>query len=432
MSVIHEWVTNVKGYNRNVRLFLWANILFQIGMGFFMIMYNLYVRALGYDPVVLGQVISMTSLATAIALIPAGLLSDRIGRKKVIVLGLLLTTVSFALRAILEAKSGLVVTAFMTGAFSAFIQVSAIPFLSENSTKEQRVHLFSFNFAILMLANVVGNVGGGVLTDMFQHVMGLSEVISLRITLLIGAAITLFAIVPLFMIQEKRKLVTKKITTFSIKTIKEGLKANKTSFKVIGIFAVSQMFIGFGAGLVIPYLNVYFADRFDASNTSIGIVVSLGQAATAIAMFIGPFVVRKLGEVRAVVFLQMSSIPFLLITGLTTNFQLASVSFLFRQALMNAGNPIHSSIMMAKVDDSMKGLANSVGQMVFMLGWALMGPVSTAIVSAYGNYWGYAYVFAITATLYFCGSSFFYYSFHPKREEKNLRKQGNSHEKSIE
>lgn len=413
MAVWNEWVGNVKGYNRNVRFFLWANFFFQIGMGMFMIMYNLYIRALGYDQVMLGNIIAMTSLAAAIILIPAGLISDRVGRKKVIVLGLLLTVTSFGLRSVIEFESGLIATAFMTGMFSAFIQVSAIPFLSENSTKDQRVHLFSFNFALMMVANVIGNVGGGALTDFFHLIIGYSDVISLRITLLIGTFISLISLVPVLMIHEKRKIKEKSKARFNLRV---SFQVNKQSLKIIGLFAVAQMMIGFGAGLVIPYLNVYFSDRFDASNTSIGIVISLGQAATAIAMFIGPMIVRRLGDVKSVVVLQLCSIPFLLITGFTNNYYLASTGFLFRQALMNAGNPIQMSIMMDKVEDSMKGLANSVGQMIFMLGWAVMGPVSTAIVAANGSYWGYAYVFSITAVLYIVGSVYFYLVFAPKKK----------------
>lgn len=413
MAVWSEWTNNVKGYNRNVRLFLWSNFFFQIGMGMFMIMYNLYIRALGYDQVMLGNIIAMTSFAAAIILIPAGLISDRVGRKKVIVLGLLLTVISFGLRSIIEFESGLIATAFMTGMFSAFIQVSAIPFLSENSTKDQRVHLFSFNFALMMVANVIGNIGGGALTDFFHLFVGYSDIISLRITLLIGTLISLIALLPVLLIHEKRKIREGSKASFNLKV---SFKANKQSLQIIGLFAVAQMFIGFGAGLVIPYLNVYFSDRFDASNTSIGFVIALGQAATAIAMFIGPMIVRRLGDVKSVVVLQLCSIPFLLITGFTNNYYLASTGFLFRQALMNAGNPIQMSIMMDKVEDSMKGLANSVGQMVFMLGWAVMGPVSTAIVAVYGSYWGYAYVFSFTAVLYIIGSVYFYMVFAPKKK----------------
>lgn len=414
-SFVNEWKVNIQGYSRNVRLFLWASFLFNVGMGMYMIMYNLYVRALEYDQVTLGHIIAMTSLATAIIIIPAGILSDRLGRKKVIIFGLIFTGISFIFRAILEAEGALVVTAFLTGLFSSFVMVSAIPLLSENSTKEQRVHLFSFNFGLMMIAQVVGNTGGGLLTDIFHFSFGLSELHSLRITLLIGTAISFAAIIPGMLILEKKKIEKKK-TAITMETVKYAWESNRTSLKFIGLFAVAQMLIGFGAGLVIPYLNVYFADRFDASNTSIGLVVSLGQFATAIAMFIGPALVRRIGEVKAVVVLQLSSIPFLLITGFTNAFYLAAVAFLLRQALMNAGNPIQMSIMMGKVDDSMKGLANSVGQMVFMLGWACMGPVSMMIVSANGEYWGYAYVFSITACLYLIGAIYFFAVFNPKRD----------------
>ena len=51
--------------------------LIQIGMGVFMVMYNLYIKELGLSEVVNGKVISYMSLATAIVLIPAGFLSDR-------------------------------------------------------------------------------------------------------------------------------------------------------------------------------------------------------------------------------------------------------------------------------------------------------------------------------------------------------------------
>jgi len=52
-----------------------------------------------------------------------------------------------------------------------------------------------------------------------------------------------------------------------------------------------------------------------------------------------------------------------------------------------------------------------INQMVFNLGWAFMGPVSTGIVVKYGSYWGYAYVFTITATLYLIGSMYFFLVF---------------------
>lgn len=402
MPFLQEWSTHIKSYNRNIKLALFGNIFAQIGLGIFMVIYNFYVRELGYNEQVNGQVISMTSLATALILVPAGLFSDRFGRKKTMFYGALLTGIILVFRGLIETQSFLVGLAFATGLSSAFLQVSGIPWLAENSKPFQRVHLFSIYSAVMTGANVIGNLLGGILTDFFT--LFFDELVSIRFTLIIGGAIFLIALIPISKFTEQRKL--KRKNTIKVPLL-QRVKEQRAGIKIIILFAISQLIIGVGAGLVIPYLNLYFADRFFASNSIIGLIISLGQAATAVAMIIGPLVVRRFGEVKAVVFLQLSSLPFLLLTAYTENLWLAAIGFLFRQALMNAGNPIQMSLMMSKVNDSVKGLANSVNQMVFNLGWAIMGPVSTGIVILHGAYWGYAIVFTITAGLYLVGSIYF-------------------------
>jgi len=414
MAFIHEWSSQFKSYNRNIKLAILANIFANAGLGIFMVIYNFYIRELGYTESVNGQVIAMTSLATALILVPAGIMSDKIGRKKVMVYGIVASGLILLTRSLVEPKDLLIAAGFATGLTTAFLQVSSIPWLSENSTPSQRVHLFSFHSAIMTASNVIGSIMGGLLTDLFS--IFTTELLSIRFVLIIGSILYLLAFFPIFKMKEKKK---EKFVATIKKSSFLNLKENKGSIKIIILFAVAQLIIGVGAGLVIPYLNLYFADRFSASTTIIGMIISLGQAATAIAMFIGPAVVRKVGEVKAVVYLQMLSLPFLLLTAYTQNLWLAAIGFLFRQALMNAGNPIQMSLMMSKVDDSVKGLANSVNQMVFNLGWALMGPVSTGIVIQYGNYWGYATVFTITATLYLIGSLYFFFVFRSFKHNKN-------------
>ncbi|MFB5660836.1 MFS transporter [Alteribacillus sp. HJP-4] len=95
-TIIGDWAQQFKTYNKNVRLFLIASILSNIGMGIYMIIYNYYIREIGFADDVNGRVIASQAAATAIALLPAGLLSDKIGRKKVILAGALFVGVSLA------------------------------------------------------------------------------------------------------------------------------------------------------------------------------------------------------------------------------------------------------------------------------------------------------------------------------------------------
>ena len=418
---LKDWFLNVMSFNRNIKLFMLANILIQIGMGVFGVMYNLYIRELGYSESVNGSIISITSLATAIMLIPAGILSDRIGRKKILLMGTLLSSIMLFGRGIVSLEQPLLIFAFLTGIVWAFVQVTGVPFLAENSKPTERMNLFSIHFAITTVANVIGNLLGGFVADGFQLMFQFSEVESIRSSLLLGAAIFTFGLIPLFSLSSsktdnlKRELVSKQAE--EIEDLEDS--SFKKNLIMIILFGLANLLIGTGSGLVIPYLNLYFANRFDASNSYVGLILALGSAMTAVAMLIGPLLVKKVGKVRALVIFQLLSIPFLFLTAFTNSLLIASIGFLMRQALMNAGNPIQSAIAMDVVHNKYKGLANSVNQMVFNIGWATMGLPAAWLVTTYGSYWGYAYTFSITGCLYLIASIYFYLIFSRKYKMKD-------------
>lgn len=405
-----NWKERVSSFSRNVKLFMLANMLIQTGMGVFMVMYNLYIKELGMPEAINGKVISMTAMASAIMLIPAGFLSDKFGRKWMIVGGAFFGALTLYYRSMAVAESPMIYAAFFTGLFMAFVQVAGVPFLAENSTANERVHLFSLHFALMTIANVIGSLFGGILADTLQVVFLLEAADSIRWALLIGAVIFTLGLCPLFKLQNKppTQVQVKEIVEISVPTMDNGLKRNLI---FIFHFSFASLLIGFGSGLVVPYLNLYFANRFDASNAFIGLILSLGSAMTAIAMLIGPVLVKRVGKVKALILFQVLSIPFLLLTAYTTSLVLASLGFLIRQALMNAGNPIQSAVAMEVVADKYKGLANSVNQTVFQVGWATMGPIAAGLVMTFGSYWGYAYAFSITAGLYLTSSTYYYFVF---------------------
>jgi MFS family permease len=412
---VSEWKTKIIGFSENVRMFMLANVLIQIGMGVFMVMYNLYIRELGLAETVNGKVISFTSLATALVLIPAGFLSDRVGRKWSIAAGTFLTAGTLYYRSIVVTEEPMVIAAFFTGLFMAIVQVSGVPFLAENSKPTERMHLFSIHFSIVTIASVIGSLGGGVLADLLEFGFGMDAVEAIRWSLLVGAVLFTSGIVPLLKLKSGEVVDSEKVeATVHVPVQEKGFKIN---VRIIILFAFAQLLIGIGSGLVIPYLNLYFANRFDASSAFIGLVLSLGSAMTAVAMLIGPMLVKKIGKVNALVLFQLGSLPFLFLTAFTTSVWLASAGFLMRQALMNAGNPIQSAIAMEVVHDKYKGLANSVNQMVFNIGWAATGSISAWLVTSYGSYWGYAYAFTITGALYILSSSYFYFVFGRRKQE---------------
>ena len=156
-----------------------ANFCTQIGMGVFMVMYNIYIKELGLSESVNGSVVSLNALALVIMLVPAGLISDRLGRKNLIVAGTILTIGMLTMRSLATSEQSILALAFCTGLVWAFVQVSGVPFLAENSTAQERMHLFSIHFSLVTIANVLGNLFGGVLADTFQ-LFGMPVVESIR------------------------------------------------------------------------------------------------------------------------------------------------------------------------------------------------------------------------------------------------------------
>ncbi|RTE11520.1 MFS transporter [Paenibacillus whitsoniae] len=412
ITLLREWKYQLTGYSRNIKLFFWFNFVWNLGISMFGLVYNLYVKSLGFGQTTVGSMVGMSALAAAIILIPAGIMNDRFGPKKVISAGLIFTILALTARSLIQVEHGMLIAAFLGGMALAVVSATILPFMANNSTPEQRVHLFSLNMALVMLANVIGIALGGVLCDLFHFGFGLENIHSLQVTLLIGIGIAALGVIPMSLFDKSRQEQQPRREKLNWRlTVKE----HKTSLQVIAIFCMLGLLSSIGGGMIVPYLNVYFEDRFEASKSAIGIVVALGQAATAVAFLIGPMIAKRYGEVKSVVYLQLSSIPFLLLTAFSANFYLSSGGYLFRQALMNAANPFYNSIKMSYVHRSLRGLASSSGEAVFNLGWFIASPLSTGLVSRYGSYLGYAYAFCVTAVIYVLISLLFYYFFGKER-----------------
>ncbi|RED51718.1 MFS transporter [Cohnella lupini] len=410
MQWLRQAKAEIQTWNRNIRLFFLANAFYQIGFGVFSVLYNLYVQSLGHPQGMIGSIVSVQSLAAALMIIPIGLLGDRSSRKNILIVGMLITGSSYIGSSFAVSEFGLQSFALLSGLFTAFFQVTAVPFLAANSTKEQRLRLFSFHFSAVLAAQVIGGFGGGLLGDVLQYA-GWSETASLRSVLFGGGLLSLVAFLPLLLVREKRD---SEVADAEPMPIPGPPQKTTGEWSLIGKITFAQLLIGIGSGLVVPYLNLYFTNRFSVSLATVGLLISLGQVMTIFSMLIGPTLVGKVGQVRAVVIFQLLSLPFLLLTGFTNLILVASVAFLFRQALMNAANPIQSAVLVDRISNFRRGIANSLSQMVFMLGWASMGLVQPGLIAHFGTYWGYVATFSITGALYVSAALYYYFIFRKK------------------
>lgn len=97
---------------------------------------------------------------------------------------------------------------------------------------------------------------------------------------MIGVGFATLGVIPVALFEKSEQEIQPRSESLNWKQI---WRLHKPSIQVIGIFCLLGLLSSIGGGMIVPYLNVYFEDRFEASKSAIGIVVALGQGATAIA-----------------------------------------------------------------------------------------------------------------------------------------------------
>ncbi|NBG88702.1 MFS transporter [Isachenkonia alkalipeptolytica] len=404
MKVNHlasEKLKDFKSFPRNIRLIFAVILLNNIAKGMFMTLYNLYLQEVGFNASFMGELISMTALASAIFLVPIGFLSDKIGRKKTMIIGIVFADILQILRAIILSSNTLVLLSFLLGGLNSFFMVANAPFLIENSSKAIRMKVFSINFALMIFSSMLGNIIGGVTPDILQGLSGMNVADAQRMTLILSTLLSLFALIPLLKIKEPEKVIEK-----GREKLWKSLKNIKNS-AIILKFIFANALVGFGAGLFVPFSNLYFENQFQLPTSTIGLIMSLGQASTVIAILLGPYLSGRFGRVKTVFYLQILSVPFMLILGDTRILSLAIFAFLIRQAIMNASNPITSAVMLEEVPENLKGITNSLNHMVFQLGWTVCGRLSGIIIDNYG----YDLIFYLAGGLYATSAVYYYLMF---------------------
>ncbi|HEY6285484.1 MAG TPA: MFS transporter, partial [Ktedonobacteraceae bacterium] len=153
---------------------------------------------------------------------------------------------------------------------------------------------------------------------------------------------------------------------------------------------------GFGAGLFIPYYNIYFVQHLNASPALFGLIDGGANALTALLTLTAPRLAKRIGKINTITLTRLASIPLLLTIGLTSILPLAAFLYLFRQGIMDMSAGILQVFSMESVTEKHRGLANSSYQAAFQVPWAVAAPIGGLIIV----HFGYSPIFLLGAFFY--------------------------------
>lgn len=378
---VRGFYRSYSGLGRDAKLLILSSSILSVTFGFLDVTYAPYLSIIGQPGELIGTLMLVSSLSSAILMIPFGILADRFGRKPFLIISAVLSACSFGMYFFVKDTILFGIAELIKGLSWAMSWGTSGALLSDKTSEKQRSHAFglsSFGFAV---GAVIGYMMG-VVPDLLTAVYGIDSPQSIRVMYLAAAVVAFVSLFPLIPVKEIRKPLT------------EVKWLNITSWRVVSWVALTQGLIGLGAGFMIPWFSYYFTLKFSVNLTEIGILFAVSQVGMAIAFLIIPKIAERIGSVRTIVYSQATSIVVLLLISVSPSFAVASILYLIRVISMNMTGPAFSSFFMGLLKSEERASGNSLVLASWNIGNALPRPVAGYIM---GNIF-------LDMTLYICAS----------------------------
>jgi MFS family permease len=413
-SEFKEYIHRLSMFSRNAKLYLLATVFQGLGSGIWVLFYlYLDLPGVGFDPGFISRMFAVGAIATGFIALPAGLLIERIGPKRAILIGLMANLVNIAQITVLQ-PIGLLTASISSGFIATVASVSVAPLLVESSNSEERAHLFSFQSVLSIIMSVVGSLIGGFLPDLFNHAMGYptgsnGSPFGYRLALGISISFSLLAVLPVLLVKLANRNNSQKATgllSFRFRNLK--------SFRTIVKFMIPTALTGFGAGFVIPLVNLFFKLRFGASPEEVGAISALGNVTLGLATLLTPILSRKMTRVRFIVICQYLSMPFIMLTSFSPNLIWGAGAYIVRTSLMNMAGPIGTTFQMESVNPDERATTSGLMTMSDQVPRALTNLVAGEMMSA-GDFFT---MFPIMTGTYFVSTSLYFFFFRTAERKK--------------
>lgn len=393
-----EYASQVRKFSRNARLYLLNVVIIGAAMGVFRLLFNFYVLSLGYNEALVGSLITVSSFTALLAALPMGYLADLVGRKNSLLLSGALLSASVLAIVIWPSEGMLYAMNVVSGLGQSLAAVTMAPFMMENSGEEERTYLFSFSSGLQMAMASVGSWIGGYLPSWIGLTRGVPAVSSQAYAgaLLVVSITFAIGLIPLAMLRTPR-------LQRSERSVFAPLSYASKQPSLLGKLILPILVTSIGAGLIMPFMNVFFRQVHHQPDPVVGSLFAWGSLAMGIGLLLAPPLANRMGKIQLVVATQALSIPFLIILGFSPIFWLSTMAYFIRLALMNMSTPVYQTFVMEQVEPSARATVASLVSMAWNFGWTLSPTISGILQVRYGfgpPFLGTIILYTISTLLY--------------------------------
>ncbi|MFC7679717.1 MFS transporter [Paenibacillus sp. GCM10028914] len=376
-------------------------------------------RELGISSFMVSMLITVYAVV-AILLIPiAGFLSDRYGRKKIIIPSLVIAAVGGGVSAIaawlmngMGAYAVILAGRLLQGIGAAGAFPIVIPLVGDMFKEDEEV---SKSLGIIETSNTFGKVLSPILGALLGSVVWFLPFIAIPALCLISIVLVIFLVKP-----PKHKENKQSIRDF-LKTTKEVLK--EKGRWMYAIFAIGGIAM-FGVFGVLFYLSEVLESTYQLKGVIKGLVLAIPLAALCLASYLaGKFIGNNKAGMKWTAFIGMTLLTAsLIITGF-------SAQIYFVVGLMTLGStgiglvlPSMDTLLTEGVDKEQRGTITSLYSSMRFIGVSLGPPVVSLLLGA--NHW---VLFSVLAAVSGIGALLTFFAVKPEEEKEEDDKDGGLH-----
>jgi predicted MFS family arabinose efflux permease len=366
-----RWSLSANSLGRQFWTYLTAASFFNIGMFIFFLLYNLFLLDYGYTEKFLGQVRSAFALGGMAGAIPAGVLAQRFGLRRTMLACLGLAALLSASLALFVSATPQLCLAFLASASATAWAVCCSPAVAQLASGQNRSLGFSLDAAAGIGLGVVAGLAGGILPRWLARISPAATSGQLKQgALLIACGITALALWPASHLRLAQAPAAEK----------KLYPRNPFVFRFLAAMAVWSL----ATSAFSPFFNAYCAQHLRMPLGQIGVVFSVSQLSSMIAILAAPLLFRKVGLLAGIMYTQVAAAVALGCLARTSAVSGAAAVYVTYTAFLWMSEPGMFTLLMNRVDPSERSGAAALNLLVMSLSGAIAAPLAGTGLARYG------------------------------------------------
>ena len=301
---------------------------------------------------------------------PIGLVANRIGNRRLIVLSTAGLALSVAATALTQSLLVIALSRFFWGACFGANQVVKSPFMVTLTPSGEHTAQFSWHNLVSMLSVAAGSALGGALPIAMSGALSIAAVgalrpeempLAYRASILVAALLLLLSAMPLLLLKRRpdSAQMPRAILGFG----------RSVPWRRVLRLAFPLFVFGISGGWTFPFFNLIFRDLFGISDSVIGGVIGLGWLFMGLLPLLNPVWEARLGRAGALSALMILSAAAFVGFSFSQALWIAVIFYVMAIGIRNTMQPLFQPLLMASLDAEHHNVASSVGLALWNLGW---------------------------------------------------------------